>query len=220
MSKLVDQISQTLMPGMVLSDPLRQLFEWIEQNGYYVDRESQRIGLLYPEDKLKSGWTDQRRPGGTIIEFSAEGNSNLHHWFGHSRYDVLNRLCVFAKTGTDGSMAAFWLDDNRNQKIVHLGSGSGSTMVCVLASDPVDFLRLLAIGYDEICWDIGFSNPPNFDLDEEETFVEPNVEFQNWVKQTFNVTIPETASEIVIHPSEMGDANAADEFCRWVELNT
>lgn len=37
-----------------------------------------------------------------------------------------------------------------------MGSGSGSLLSCVLADNAVDFLRLLAIGYDEICWDEDF----------------------------------------------------------------
>ena len=45
---------------------------------------------------------------------------------------MLNRVCVFARTGGDGSMAALWLEPSGTQKIVHLGSGSGSTLVCVL----------------------------------------------------------------------------------------
>ena len=74
-------------------------------------------------------------------------------------------------------MAAFWLDDDGKQKIVHLGSGSGSTLVCVLADDCVDFLRLLAIGYDEICWNEEFLQPPNTNTGQGELFIHPNIEF-------------------------------------------
>ena len=216
MSKLGDEISATLLPGMTIAKSLQQLFDWIEQHGYFVDTENGRIGSLFPDDELKAGWTDNERPGGTIIEFAAEGNVNLHYWFGHERREVLDRLCVFAKTGAEGSMAAFWIDDDGKQRIVHLGSGSGSTMCCVLADDPIEFLRLLAIGYDEICWNEAFSEPPNTDDD---MIVHPNIKFQSWVQQTFDVTIPSTALEIVKTPAEMGDANSTDEFFQWVERN-
>ena len=216
MSKLGDEISATLLPGMTIAKSLQQLFDWIEQHGYFVDTENGRIGSLFPDDELKAGWTDNERPGGTIIEFAAEGNVNLHYWFGHERREVLDRLCVFAKTGAEGSMAAFWIDDDGKQRIVHLGSGSGSTMCCVLADDPIEFLRLLAIGYDEICWNEAFSEPPNTDDD---MIVHPNIKFQSWVQQTFDVAIPSTALEIVKTPAEMGDANSTDEFCQWVERN-
>lgn len=219
MTVLHDQISKTLLPGMDIPEPLARLFSWIEDNGLFVDRDNGRIGFLFPEDQLKAGWTDIERPGGTDIEFFAEGNVNMKYWFGHERPEVINRVCVFAKTGAEGSMAAFWLDESGKQRIVHLGSGSGSVLSCVLADDPIDFLRLLAIGYDEICWNYAYSKPPNADHSHGDMFVHPNIEFQNWVKETFSVTIPETALAIVKHPAEMGDADSPDPFCRWVEQN-
>jgi hypothetical protein len=215
MSTLQTQIERTLLPGMRVPEPLALLFAWIEDNGCCIDRKGQRVGFLYSLQKLKAEWTPDERPGGTHIEFFAQGN-DLKYWFGHDRPEVLNRLCVFAKTGSDGSMAAFWIDDHGKQRIVHLGSGSGSTLVCVLADDPVDFLRLLAIGYDEICWNSHFTEPPN---SEGGSIVHPNVEFQNWVTRTFSVSIPKTAAEIVKHPSKMGDAESPDDFWQWVEKN-
>ena len=218
MATLRDQTERTLLPGMFIPEPLELLFAWIEDNGFFVDRDKRRIGFLYPFEKLKAEWTETERPGGTDIEFLAEGNANLKYWFGHERPEVLNRLCVFAQTGAEGSMAAFWIDDDGNQQIVHLGSGSGSILCCVLANNPIDFLRLLAIGYDEICWNSAFSMPPNADA-AGGLFVHPNVAYQDWVKKTFSVTIPQTAAEIVKHPSEMGDAESEDPFCRWVVKN-
>jgi hypothetical protein len=214
---LSDQITLTLLPGMYIPEPLELLFAWIEDNGFFIDQDNRRIGFLYPLEKLKSEWTESERRGGTHIEFSAQGNAHLKHWFGHERPEVLNRVCVFAKAGADGSMVAFWIADDGKQRIVHLGSGSGSTLVCILADDPVDFLRLLAIGYDEICWNSEFSKPPNAARGAGALFVHPNVEFQSWVTKTFSVTIPQTAAEIVRHPSEMGDVESEDAFCQWVE---
>ena len=83
MSKLYDQISQTLLPGMTIPEPLRLLFEWIEQSGTYVDRDGGRFGFLFPERAMKDGWTDSGRPGGTDVSFAAEGNVNMKYWFGH-----------------------------------------------------------------------------------------------------------------------------------------
>lgn len=216
MSLLQKQIERTLLPGMCVPEPLALLFTWIEDKGYFFDRNNHRIGFLYPIKKLKAEWTKSERQGGTIIEFFAAGNAKMKKWFGYERPELSNRLCVFAKTGAEGSMAAFWIDDRAQQRIVHIGSGSGSILCCVLADDPVDFLRLLAIGYDEICWNCEFSQPPNSGSG---LFVHPNTEYQDWVKKTFSVSIPKTAAEIVKHPSEMGDAESLDDFCRWVEKN-
>jgi hypothetical protein len=219
MGQLYDQLALKLPPNMIIPEPIRSLYDWIEMQGTYIDSaeddEKPDIrGFLFSELEQIEGWTENGRPGGTDIEFMAGGNEGLEKWFGHSRPEVLNRLCVFAQTGHDGSMAAFWLDDQGTQKIVHLGSGSGSTLVCVLASDPVDFLRLLSIGYDEICWNEEFAFHPNHESDFK---VLPHVEFQRWVSVTFNVSIPKTAAEIIQHPDEMDDDNPQDEFAKWVK---
>lgn len=215
MSILKDQISQTLLPGMFIPEALELLFLWIEENGLFMDYSEGRTGFLYPEDKLRSSWTKNERQGGTIIEFFAEGNVNMKYWLGNPQPEALSRLCVFAKTGADGSMAAFWLDENNQQKVVHLGSGSGSVLCCILADDPIDFIRLLAIGYDEVCWNEEFSEPPNHDCTDGSLFVHPNTRFRDWVKDTFSVSIPRTALEIVVHPAEMHDENSPDPFCNW-----
>ncbi len=217
MKSLCEQIKGTLAPGMYIPEPLERLFEWIEKNKLFIERDKIRIGFLYPDEKLRSEWTETERPGGTIIEFYPEGNVNLHYWFDNAAPSIIDRLCIFARTGAEGSMAAFWLDENNEQKIVHLRSGSGSVMACVLADDPVDFLRLIAIGYDEICWNSEFSNPPNHNLDEDECRVLPNIKFQSWVANQFNTIIPKLALEIVKFPAEMGDTNSQDQFCQWLE---
>src|SRR5689334_1296269 len=99
MAQLYDEIARTLLSGMSIPKPFELLFSWIEGNGLFIDAEDgRRIGFLFPQEELKAGWTETERPGGTIIEFIAEGNINLRYWFGHEKPDVLNRLCVFAKT--------------------------------------------------------------------------------------------------------------------------
>lgn len=94
-----------------------------------------------------------------------------------------------------------------------MGGGSGSIAMCIIAENAIDFMRLLAIGYDEICWLENFPFPPNY-LDPEFK-VKPNEAFQQWVIDTFNVIIPETGAEIVKNPAEMGDAASEDRFNRW-----
>lgn len=214
MNILIEQLAKDLPSKMVIPEPLKKLYQWIEKNGLYIDSEElgKRIGFLYPTDKLKESWTDGERDGGTYIEFYAESQEIFKYWFGQENDEILSRLYVFAKSGAEGSTCALWLDDNNETKIVHMGSGSGSMLCCILANDAIDFLRLLAIGYDEICWNECFALSPNSD---DEFIVHPNVEYQNWVKQTFDVEIPLTALEIVKHPSEIGDRDSLDAFCLW-----
>jgi hypothetical protein len=230
MGKLYEQLAAELRKGMEIPEPMKRLYDWIEEEGMYYDNdEGRRIGTLFPEKEYKKGWRKTTRDGGTDILFSAQKNDSLGYWFGFTDkrtgrdvsdgkgQEVLNRLCIFARTGGDGSMGALWLGEDGKQRIVHLGSGSGSTLVCVLAEDAVDFLRLLAIGYDEICWNDQFAKPPNAGLRKGGQIVKPNKRFQKWVEKTFGVTIPETAAEIVKHAAEMGDTDSEDLFFRWTE---
>lgn len=105
-------------------------------------------------------------------------------------------------------MAALCLAPSGEQKIVHLGSGSGSIMVCVLTKDPINFLRLLVVGYDEICWGDEYNSSPNQDSTSG-LVVRPNHLFRRWVKTTFNVNVPATASEIVAYPGSKGRVGSA-----------
>lgn len=212
-NKLLAQLRAVLPSEIDIPKPIALLYDWIEQNGFYTDGEDGlRIGFLYSEQQLRASWTDDSREGGTIVDFVAYGSEHLQDSLG-GKEPMHRRPHIFARTGGDGSTAAFWLNNAGQLKIVHLGSGSGSILNCVLAENAVDFLRLLAIGYDEICWNDEFSAPPN--VLNTDIVVEPNKPFQEWVRTTFHVTIPATAKEIVRHPAEYGDENSGDEFCDW-----
>lgn len=210
-----DEFRRVVPAGLELPEALGMLFDWVEDQGLVVEREGTRVGTLFPRDRMIASWTETSREGGTDIEFEARGDRDLQLWFGTDDRRVLDRVGVFARTGADGSTAALWRDDDGRSRIVHLGSGSGSTLTCVLAEEPVDFLRLLAIGYDEICWDEAYGRPPN--AEGAELRVEPNEVYREWVRSTFGVVIAETASEIVRHPDGMDDAAPVDAFARWMQ---
>ena len=186
---LLAQLCEALLHGMYVPSELEALYMWIEAKGFYDDIYGRRRGYLYSQDQLRQSWSDGRREGGTEIVFFTDEPKNrdktLRYWFyGKDRElaaEIEQRLCVFARSGSDGSMCALWINDAGETKIVHMGSGSGSTMTCVLAHNGLDFLRLIAIGYDEICWDENFSMPPNSDGGD--FIVHPNVEFQQWIKE-------------------------------------
>jgi len=209
------QISQTLPSGLRLPDPIHRLFSWIEDCGHFFDERGRRIGSLFDEGRLRAERTETERPGGTWIRFFAEDADDLEDWFGNDDPEIPARLAVFAQTGWDGSRAAFWLDDQGKQRIVHLSSGGG--LVCALGKHAVDFLRLLAIGYDEICWGEHFDSAPNADPSSSEMLIHPNLEYRQWVETTFSVDIPKVGVEIVRHPARAGDVDSPDPFCRWVE---
>lgn len=212
-SVIGQQICRTLPEGMTLPEPLEKLFRWIETNGFFEDTPRGRVGYLCPISQLRDHRAEARRPGGTEISFSAAAFPELGYWFHEPSDELKNNFRVIAQTGGDGSMAALWKDPaTGTQKIVHVGSGSGSVLQCVLTDDPIDFLRLLAIGYGEICF-ADFSAPPPT---EGEFVVTPFSPFRTWVTGTFNVEIPVTGAEIVRHPSSMDDDASEDPFWKWV----
>ena len=213
---LLQQLENALPTGMQIPEELRQLYQWIENNGYYSENEGIRYGYLYPQDKLRESWKEEEREGGTDIAFSVLKNIDreevLENYYKKHKDEVRRRLLVFAQSGADGSECALWLDDEGRTQIVHIGSGSGSMMTCILVKNALDFLRLLAIGYDEICWDEDYPFPPNSNKDN--TFVHPNTQYQEWVQNTFHTTIPKIGLEVVT-PHNMNDEPITDPFLKW-----
>ena len=213
---LLQQLENALPAGMQIPEELRKLYQWIEDNGYYMDAKGVRYGWLFPEDKIKESWTDNERIGGTMITFNVDEesyrNELLEIQYKEHLDEVKRRLLVFARSGADGSECALWLDDEGRTQIVHIGSGSGSMMTCILVKNALDFLRLLAIGYDEICWDEDYPFSPNSNKDN--TFVHPNTQYQEWVQNTFHTTIPKIGLEVVT-PHSMCDEPITDPFLKW-----
>ena len=213
---LLQQLENALPKGMQIPEELHQLYQWIEDNGYYEDRDSVRYGYLYPQDKLRESWKEDEHEGGTDISFYvaklSEREELLEISFGKHKEETAQRLLSFAQSGADGSECALWLDDDGRTQIVHIGSGSGSMMTCILVKNALDFLRLLAIGYDEICWDEDYPLPPNSNKDN--TFVHPNTQYQEWVQNTFHTTIPKIGLEVAT-PHSMDDEATDDPFLNW-----
>ena len=213
---LLQQLENALPEGMQIPEELRKLYQWIEDNEYYMDAKGVRYGWLFPEDKIKESWTDNERIGGTMITFNVDEesyrNELLEIQYKEHLDEVKRRLLVFARSGADGSECALWLNDEGHTQIVHIGSGSGSIMTCILVKNVLDFLRLLAIGYDEICWDEDYPLPPNSNKDN--TFVHPNTQYQEWVQNTFHTTIPKIGLEVAT-PHSMCDEPITDPFLKW-----
>jgi hypothetical protein len=195
MGDFLDMTLTRVPPGFEFGEPLRLLFAWVEEQGFVtVGADGELYGTL--------------GAGTTVVlrGFSAVQTAEYERsWTGTDR-----RLGIwpFVRTGFDGSYGALWADQHGATRIVHLGSGSGSLMTCVLAEDPVDFLRLMAIGYDELAWPEEWTEPPEPQLD--------NLPYQEWVCSTFGVSIPRTAIELVPHPAEMGDESTSDPFCQLI----
>jgi hypothetical protein len=207
MGEFVDTTLSRVPEGIEVPEPLRLLFGWVEDNGF-VHRGDD--GELY--GTLSDGWPNG--PGTNVLLRGDRSDEveRIASWFGPVR-DGLPTLWPFCRTGSDGSTAALWRAPDGRTQVVHMGSGSGSLLTCVLGEDPVDFLRLIAIGYDEICWSEDWDAPP----EPESGRTSVNEPFRAWVEGTFAVDVPRTGLEVVPHPADMGDKDSDDPWCRWID---
>jgi hypothetical protein len=158
---------------------------------------------LPPEFRSLCTWVEVNGyPISGYFELCEHDDETIRCWFGSDA--AVGELAQFG-SGPDGSLYCLWRCSDGRAPIVHMGSEGENNIV--LASSPVDFLRLLAVGYDEI----GFADldaPPVEDEDDPTV----NVIFQRWVAGTFNTTVPKTGSEIVA-PAQASH----DDFQSWLE---
>lgn len=209
MGNFADTMAARLPPALCLPREIAALFDWIEARGLLHDSQrvpGDRFGTLQPLEEPFRGAVVLFR-----VETQSEAADYTGAWFGDPSLGT--RLVPFAKTSGDGSYAAFWRDDEGCQHIVHLGSeGDG---LCVLGKTPLDFLRLLAIGYNELCVGLDAPHEPPKDAPESGQLVD-NPPFRDWLTQTYRVDIPETAYEIVGTPPDSLASAHDDPFWRWV----
>lgn len=193
--------------SMSLPDEFLALFDWMETNGFFMR------SAAYPGDLLGLLGTEEQVQAGRVtailfrVSTSEQARENGQDWFGEVVPNIEERLVPFARTGGDGSYVAFWLDDDGNRRIVHLGSEG---RVCRIGQTPLDFLRLLAIGYDEVsgdCLDAPGEPPAGHAL---------NAAYRNWLIESYGVTIPATASEILGTIPDVLAEKSDDPFWCWV----
>jgi hypothetical protein len=142
--------------------------------------------IRFPEELgLLCDWTEQNGyPISGYFELRADDGEAIYWWF-RSRAAV-DRLAQFG-AGADGSLYCIWKQADGREPIVHMGSEGDALMV--LAGNMKEFITLLAVGYGEI----GFEDLPVPPVSQDDV----NLTFQNWVEETFAVTVPPTGRDIV-----------------------
>lgn len=176
-------------------------------NTYQKIKEGIPNTLHIPSElEMLCEWVDQNGyPISGYFELNADDGETMQYWLGFDH--ISDRFGIFG-AGPDGSLYALWIDDEGVQKIVHLGSEGEQKLI--LAENFIDFLRLLAIGYDEI----GFADLDmtlqEWNSNEDDPNEGSNPNFMEWVKTKFDVDIPERGNEIV-------NAND-DSFRNWIDL--
>ena len=138
------------------------------------------------------------------FRLEADKYESIKHWFGNDLFS--DRFGVFGSC-PDGSLYAIWLQDDGQQHIVHLDSEGVNNFV--LATNFVDFLRILAIGYDEI----GFSDLSKTPFENGCELESINLSFRRWVAATFDVNISATA-ELIVSDA----AKKSQNFQEWIDI--
>ena len=201
---LLKTITKNLPKGMYIPQPLEMLFKWMELNNLVTsDDKGELRGYLYhsnDEEKHES------------IYFSS-GNKTVWHFRENNEAKERFYALAYVDDENDGCIG-LWLDDEGEQHIVLIGDDISVPMPFCILADATTLLQLLAIGYCNIFswqehWGYGLDNAP---INKSIALV---LEYKKWVKETFNVTIPKTASEILPHFASINDENSSDKFLRW-----
>ncbi|ROP62110.1 hypothetical protein EDF81_0592 [Enterobacter sp. BIGb0383] len=203
MSALLEQLHTITETKITIPAEISALYHWIEQNGLIEKYDSGFLG-----GRISEEWDNV-----PDVTFTASYHDALRYWFDVPAVteEIAARLVIFASSGADGSMLGMWLDDDRQVRFVHLGSGSGSQLCCIVARNARDFLSLLAVGYNELGMVYDFSLSP----EEVHEGGELNASFLEWLKETFNITRPENAAQIVGETPEIWCETTSDPFCLW-----
>jgi hypothetical protein len=156
---LAETIQAGFPDGVQLPNDLRRLCEFADANGGAV---------------------------GGCFEFETDGRGSALAWFGGDER-AASQFAVFGR-GPDGSLYAFWL---------HAGGEMARAPVVLLDSECADnkvvaasfreFLRLLAIGYEE---------PGRYPTLEPED-PESAAGLRDWLSKEFGLSAPATAADLV-----------------------
>ncbi|MFJ9315593.1 hypothetical protein ACIRN4_15475 [Pimelobacter simplex] len=217
MTGFADLVQAALPAGRRLPDELRAALDHLEAIGARIDNEHGSFVRLYPGEP---------EDGQSGVYFAVPDADHLRHYTGNPDAAETSSVVPIARTGGDGSYAALWFDGDRT-RYGHLGSGSGSSWVGLIADDTVGFLRFLAIGYGEPAWPEVHALTPAEDLARElaeaddadgaETFAwQPPDALRSWLRTTFGVEVPERATEIVAVTPHIDAESDDDPFWRQV----
>lgn len=210
-----DKLIASFPQEMMVPEALIAWFRWLDQMDLYRNFDGEGYPLA---------WIDPACQNSSM--YAVPVDTDLAKIWTQTSTDPLAhlRLAPFFRLGGDGTYAALWRDDEGMSQIVVLGSGSGSTLCGVLTRDAVDFLRLIAIGYDELSFPEVFDRTPQEmfaemeqELGEDDTDLPPAqpLALRAWVELTFGATVPERARDIVGEVADMDAIHSNDPFWQW-----
>lgn len=176
-----EALAPLLPPGMVVPAGLEQAWAFMESRGWRSTAAGEH--LLLPNDGSAAA--------GIVFEtgLGLDGAVPVGS-------PAAARLLPIGRSAGDGSVAALWLDDDGETRVVGLGSDGEAY---VLAESGFELLRLVAVGYDELT-PVTLGAPPD-PASREAT--EP---FRSWVRDDVGLDVPEEWPAV-----------GRDRFTAWVE---
>lgn len=130
------------------------------------------------------------------------------YWLG--REGLENTLVSILRCGGDGSHIGLWRDPQGAVKFVFAGS-EGEAFV--LAETGIDFVRIITMGYESIEIRETLDDHPGVVFEEYSDGPWPDTaQAKTWVRDTFGVTYPDTAAELL-------PTATPDPFVAWVNEN-
>ncbi len=137
---------------------------------------------------------NEHKLGGHFELYADEEGKCLEYW---SRADYLNDYFAQFGIGPSGAPTGIWRDDEGKESIVYLYDEEGFGVT--IAENFVDFMRLLAIGYEDVNQGCDLTIQEcnklagNKNLDEGH-----NPAFKAWVEKEFQTVVPATGDEVFI----------------------
>lgn len=197
----VEQALLYLAPASVrMPEEIVALARWIDSHGHVFPGYKGVIGTLHEDYDV----------GTNIILPEWDPRGILIARLGSD--DQCDMLWPFARMDATGQTAALWATDGGYQ-VVSFGGYEDE----VITRTPLDFLRLLAMGYTAASDAL---EDPTKTPDAERAEYDHDLPFRNnelfraWVSDTFGVDIPETAASIIPAKKNRYDP---DEFADWVQ---
>ena len=177
---LANDVESKFPPNVSLPLGVRTLCDFLDQNGYPI-----------------SG----------CFEISKIGDDDMAAWFPNDT-EMQHRFAVFGR-GSTGSVYALWLRDGNDADtapVIVLGSEGE---LRVLATNSLEFCRLLGCGYDELEWD---------DLTKPSPTRDATQPLRNWLTERLNLNCPPVGFAIVSTATERYP-DFGDFLRRWQDAN-
>jgi hypothetical protein len=148
---------------------------------------------------------NEHKLGGSFELFADEENKCLEYW---ANTDCLNNNFAQFGIGPSGAPTGIWKDDEGKESIVYLYDEERYGVV--VADSFLNYLRILAIGYDDVHVSCDLDIQEFNKLCEREDLNQGhNPEFKAWLEKEFDTTVPATGNEVFIQEK--------DKFNLWLD---